>query len=408
MYFLFFLDQYQVIEVHDNFASGASVKLNKTGGGKVTSGNKQGATTQIEVTANVHQNSGHSCRLPQPIPGEKWNVRPKQPSPAPEPVDQNVHLESEESNLQLDALEEELRGNNQRAQGGGKGISANKPGANTNARQNSDSTRGRGRRGRSRGPSQPIPEEKCDDYPKQPAAVQIVHLENEGSNLQQDFPLKQQIGNNPSVQGRAKGNSSYKAAAKTQARGTTNVRQNSGRSRDKEPRSRGVRGSQPTPGLEERHLVNIPSVKELRTLDLSEPPIKRGLFTGKVHPDAEKLFREASKPALYSRKVDGKKEFFPRSEFIQKFPGKRPTYTKEAENRKSLRYRIKRRISIRHRKVEGHRKALCKWKTQGKKIRSQKPDGSVTPTVEDLKKLFFRRYIYMGEDGLPVRNEEGV
>ena len=223
----------------------------------------------------------------------------KQPSPVPErTVEQNEHLESEESDLRPDALEEQQIANVSSIQELKKLNSSKPPPLK---RQSFNGKIHPGQLPKERDEAQTLAEETPQNLLT--GKEKINQLRNR---------LVNRLNVNDRTKKPRKDNNHPKQPSPVPER---TVEQNDKVKSEESDLRQGA--------LEEQQIANIPSIQELKKLNSSKPsPLVRQSFNGKIHPDAENLFRDGLKPVLYPTKVNGKKVYLTRREFKQKFPGK--------------------------------------------------------------------------------------
>ena len=125
---------------------------------------------------------------------------------------------------------------------------------------------------------------------------------------------------------------------------------------------------------------------------------------GFVHPEATLLFRLALKVTRYPAQVNGQCQLLTAKEYAVIFPRQRLLYTEEVKQHKSLKNRIKHRISPRFRYLEDIKKsrAFIKARKLPQELMSELPNGSMTGTQDLLITFFIKQFIYYGSRALLV------
>ena len=125
---------------------------------------------------------------------------------------------------------------------------------------------------------------------------------------------------------------------------------------------------------------------------------------GFVHPEATLLFRSALKVTRYPAQVNGQCRLLTAKEYAAIFPRQQLLYTEEVKQRKSLKNRIKHRISPRFRYLEDIKKsrAFIKACKLPQELMPELPNGSMTGTQDLLITFFVKQFIYYGSRALPV------
>ena len=161
--------------------------------------------------------------------------------------------------------------------------------------------------------------------------------------------------------------------------------------------------------LNPQHLHLVPStpfpwMTALKSGNWVEPSLECEALQGSVHPEAMCLFRSALEVTQYPAQVNGKKLSFTADEYAATFPGHWLAYTEEAKQCKSLKNRIKHRISPCFRHLEDIKKsrALIKARKLPLELMPELTNISMTGTQELLLTFFFEQFIYYGSRALPV------
>ena len=151
----------------------------------------------------------------------------------------------------------------------------------------------------------------------------------------------------------------------------------------------------------------FPLMAALVHADLSEPPIERYVGLEQIHAEAKHLFRDANVPARYPAIVKKKRVLLTAAEYSARYPGRKLPYTDETRDRKKVRSRIKRRISVRFRDWETVKKTrtLMRKNKCPEEDLPELPNPTMSTTQVMLVAFFFRQFVYHGSAALPVRRE---